>query len=131
MIVNVTEDVITSQVGPVQIGWSNCGECKAHIRNCRCPNGPHEPKSFAKMRADDARSTTTSVAMPSSVSATLSVGSDTVAVASSAPSSTSVGGGVGVTCKIGSHQVDEAAADRNDDGTWTCHAHQATAAARG
>lgn len=39
--------------GGFVIGWDTCGECKVHIRTCKCKAGPSQPKYVKNWRRKD------------------------------------------------------------------------------
>lgn len=126
-----------SDVNGALVGWDMCGGCNRHVSRCTEEGGPSEPAYFQRLRAEDAKRKAVA-AGASTAEAEMGLGART-SVPSAAPapaaqsadaeSSTSVV--AGVPCKVGEHFVAEQDADRNDDGTWTCHEHQAGAAQRG
>jgi hypothetical protein len=104
-------DQMTSVVDGITIGWAECSKCYTHYTRCACPAGPQEPGYVTKMRATPVDGQIMELR-----------GTITLSEASSTPSRTL---GATMICTIGSHSVTVSDADQNDDGTWTCHVHQA------
>lgn len=46
--------VVDGDTKPLVIGWTSCGRCTQHVRNCKCPGGPSEPKYIQKWAAEEA-----------------------------------------------------------------------------
>lgn len=137
-----------SDVSGSLIGWTSCGVCNKHTSRCGCPTGPTEPRFFEKLREQDALRAARAAGDHAVTTSRLAAdatspfeGEPSPSLAPSGPeSSTSVQeppmeGSTSkeplVPCAPGKHLVPQSDAERNDDGSWTCFDHQATAAARG
>lgn len=115
---------------PLVVGWDTCGTCLLHVSRCACPKGPTQPSYVAKWVAEFEGRLSTPVRSPESAEGLLSpegvpdsgqtaippVQTDVEGVPSGTRSRASCSG-CGKPILTG---PDNANADRNDDGTWTC-----------
>jgi hypothetical protein len=109
---------------PIIIGWDTCGRCHMHIRRCECADGPEEPRYVKSWRPS---TPVGSKPAPTPKPDEAQAGSDlrNQVFAGLAAQRAKGGGGIGTPICIGCHKdVSSANADRNDDGTWTCHSCQ-------
>lgn len=122
--------MVTEFPDGVVIGWDHCAignsGCGKHVSKCKCSGGPRELKVFAKWR--DLPDTRPDYGNPDRHKVTVdAVASETgtgtpVVTKAERASSAAVAGQV--PCREGKHFAAEAEADKNDDGSWTCHACQ-------
>jgi hypothetical protein len=117
--------MVTEFPDGIVIGWDTCnarnGGCGTHVSKCKCKGGPKEPEVFAKWRAESSYPGQGALTVATSAPKAAT----TPAVASSSDSSSGTAAVTGqVPCREGKHFVAEADADKNDDGSYTCHACQ-------
>lgn len=123
--------MVTEFPDGVVIGWDTCsganGGCSKVVAKCACKGGPRSLKVFEKWLAlPDTRpdyGNPTRYAGPAETAPTTVVVSEPSApssgsrIAAATPANS-------VPCREGKHFAPIGEADRNDDGTYTCHACQ-------
>lgn len=122
--------MVTEFSDGVIIGWSHCtvlnGGCGKHVSKCECKGGPRELRVFDRWRNGES-------AMPNYAANAAAAGITTATTTTSVVESVSADDEVElpatstlgqVPCREGKHFVSADAADKNDDGTYTCHACQ-------
>jgi hypothetical protein len=129
-----------SDGSPLVVGWSTCGECKCHVSRCNCPKGPVVPSYVAKWVEDYETKhspeavraeLSTDVSNPDSAEGSFPAEGVPDSADSESESSGAAKQAKGVpsaksraSCKSCGKPVltgpDNANADKNDDGSWTC-----------
>lgn len=119
---------------PLIVGWDTCGTCLIHVSRCACAKGPTQPNYVAKWVEEFEARLSTPVRNLESPENLLSPGEGSVSGENAIPAvqtkSTGVPSGTRsrASCKECGKAVltgpDNANADRNDDGTWTCFSCQ-------
>jgi hypothetical protein len=115
-----------SDGSPVIVGWDVCSECHLHVTICDCSTGPTEPPYVTKFRNEDARErqfaqTVTSVTTGKSGQSRHTPGDLQDDISTGTISARTV---TGPTCRTCKTTVSSETADKNDDGSWTCHVCQ-------
>lgn len=122
---------------PLVVGWSTCGECKMHVSRCACTKGPvvpsyvakwvdeyetkHSPEAVAKLRTTVDSPETAEGSFPAEGVPDSGKSAKSAAGRRKATAGVPLAKGAAPGCSVCSKAVSEENADKNDDGTWTCH----------
>lgn len=116
------------------VGWDTCGSCLLHVSRCACTKGPSQPSYVARWVEEFEATLSTPVRNPESPENLLSPGEGSVSGENVIPAVQDESKGVPsatrsrASCKECGKPVltgpDNANADRNDDGSWTCFSCQ-------